>query len=606
MLLEIKILSGDRKGKIIILNELNIHSSIIPWLKENEAIELCLNVSEPYIDAEIILYDHTISVTRIIKTEKSTSFIWTPKFRWNEQYECLFLNYFGIAELTVKLMYNLTDPADFFNFQPIEILASKVNSKNVDDMLSYLSKLKDDELHSIFQTTKYNSGFKEGINSPSSNLERLEYSFQLILSVLPDILKKPITKLLPHQKIISPNSDNVFDDSSLGWLMSNLSVLDECDDVNQSHLTYRNKMYRASSLQILELEENHDIYENWVIHGFLTLLTIEISKQLNSYENLPNKSLMIKDIKPEGYFSFFEQINKFKKKILQNQIVRCENLLKSVNRLKFNLDIKLPVSQILIQRPILTPKAISHLAYRSIFIEFINWFEKSSPDWSAYENLFAIKSIPILFESYCYYRVAEVLADIFSYDKKIVTYWEDNIGNEITLFREPIYWMNRNSNVMDSDVVNTEGVTITKFGIRERSHTHKFSHRRPDIAIEIKFINGVKKLIILDAKYTSAKLAMEKYLPECTMKYVHGIHSKNTGVTVVDAMGILFPNPKSIFYSFHSYEYSIFSKTPVNPSLQCLGLNLSDTDQDDVLLDTLKSILENLFKTTNPTKELVF
>ncbi|KLN96647.1 hypothetical protein [Moellerella wisconsensis] len=600
MLLEIKILSGERTGKTLVLNEINIHSPIIPWLKENEAIELCLNVNEPYTDAEIILYDHTISVTKIIKTEESTTFIWVPKSRWNGQYEYLFLNYFGIAEFTIKLMYNQTDSADFLNFQPIEILASKVNSKNVDDMLSYLSNLKDDELHSILQTTKYNSGFKEGINSPYSNLERLEYSFKLILSVLPDILKKPITKLSPRQKIINPSSDNIFDDSSLGWLMSNLSVLDECDDVNQSHLTYSNKMYRASSLQILELEDNHDIYENWVIHGFLKLLTIEISKQLNSYENLPNISL-IKDIKPDGYFSFFEQLNKFKKKILHNQIVRCENLLKSANRLKFHLDIKLPVSQVLMQRPILTPKAISHLAYRSIFIEFINWFEKITPDWSAYENLFAIKSIPILFESYCYYRVAEVLTNIFSSDKKIVTYWKDNIGNEITLFREPIYWMNRNSNVINSDFVNTEGATITKSGIRERSHIHKFSHRRPDIAIEITFINGIKKLIILDAKYTNAKLAMEKYLPECTMKYVHGIHSKNTGVTVVDAMGILFPNQKNKFYSFHSSEYNIFSKTPVNPSLQCIGLNLSDIGQDDVLLNTLKSIFENSLKIKNTT-----
>ncbi|TNZ29962.1 hypothetical protein CGK50_24845, partial [Vibrio parahaemolyticus] len=60
-----------------------------------------------------------------------------------------------------------------------------------------------------------------------------------------------------------------------------------------------------------------------------------------------------------------------------------------------------------------------------------------------------------------------------------------------------------------------------------RSSQHKYSHRCPDIVIEVRNENKPSKLIVLDAKYTYPTLAFSKYLPECTMKYVHGIHNRS-------------------------------------------------------------------------------
>lgn len=593
MLLEIKIISGERYGTILKLDELDINNSVNYWIKENEALEFYLETNEKYKYAELILNDHNIEPTEIIVDNNKIKFIWTPSFSGHKKHECLFANYFGIAEFTIKLFNEILDEFELFNFQSIEILASKANADNVEKMLLYLSRLSEDELYSIFQTTKYNSGFKEGRNSPSSNLERLEYVFELICSVLPDILKKPITKLTPIQKIITPNDNNIFDDESLGWLMSNLSVLHECDDINKSHLIYNNQMFMASSLQVSELEENHDIYENWIIHGFLSFMIMEISKQLNSYECLPSYLSINQKTKPEGYFSFFEQLNKFKKKILSNQIARCENLLKLANEIKFHLEKILPVSKIITQRPILTPKAISHLAYRSIFIEYINWFEKSSPDWSAYENLFAIRNIPMLFESYCYYRVYGVLNELFDSKLMVSSYWENKYGHEISLYREPVYWMSKSDNVLDSFFINSEGLAYNKKNIKKRTHKHKYSHRCPDIVIEIKLLNGERKLIVLDAKYTNEHLAVRKYLPECTMKYVHGIHEKKTGAVAVNSMSILFPSHEGHFYSFHSSEYDIFSKNYVTPSLQSIGIDLNDKKHNDSLNRVIVQLIKN-------------
>lgn len=593
MQLDLIVISGSRNGQILHLTELSSQDSITSWVMENEALEIRLEIPSSYSYAELILYDHLIPATEVFDNNDSTIFLWKPKLRWGGQYECLFFNYFGVAEFTVKLFTDSSDEPDYISFQPIDVLASKLNAKNVECMLSYLAKLEDDEIHSIFQTTKYNTGFKDGLHSPKSNLERLEFSFQLILSVLPELLKKPITKLSPVQRIINPSDNDIFDDSSLGWLMSNLSVLDECDDINKAHLRYGAKMYRASALQVSELEENPDVYENWVVHGFLALLITEVTKQLNSYDNFGLRAPSTSITRPEGYSSFFDQVNVFRKNLLRNQIIRCEHLLNSITKFKFHLDSNLPVTRVLMQRPILTPKAAANNAYRSIFIELINWFEKSSPDWSVYENLFAIKSIPVLFEAYSYYRVAQTLSHIFDRTQKIGNYWEDSNGHEITLFREPIYWMSRNRNVADSKFVNTEGLVVTKSGVKYRDCAHRYSQRRPDIVIEIKLLNAEYKLLILDAKYTSDKLAVDKYLPECTMKYVHGIHLKRSGSTVVDSMTILFPDHHGNFLSFHSPEHNVLSPAPVTPSLQCIGLVLDESDHNDYLMQVIKAMLNN-------------
>lgn len=605
MQLEIKILSGNRHGEVLHIEKFVSSTSISLWVKENEVLEMRFEMEGVYFDATLLLNDHEIETTEVIAEEKRTIFIWKPKRRRREGYECLFFNYFGIAEFSVKLLNTENGIPEYIKFLPIEVLASKYNARNVENMLEYLANLDDDELHSVFQTTKYNAGFKSGLNSPESNLERIEYTFQLINSVLPEIIKHPITKLLPVQKIITPNEDDDFDDSTLGWLMSNLSEINECNDLYQSHLKYGSKMYRASSLQVSELEENPNIYENWVIHGFINSLILEITKQLNSYEILlPNKSIDY-GVKSEGYLSFFDQVNKFRRRLLSNQLSRCKTLLNSARKLKFHLVKYLPVNKTLIQRPMLTPKAASNIAYRTIFKEFINWLEKSSPDWTVYEDLFSIKSIPILFESYSYYRVAEVLSKHFKSNKRIGAYWEDTFGNEVTLFREPIYWMNgnRNTNKLDDYFINTEGLIIRDDKIRERSRNHKYSHRRPDIVIEIKNNNNQRILQVLDAKYTTDKLAFKHYLPECTMKYVHGIHSKGTGKTVVNSMTILFPSDKGNLYCFHSDEHDVLSVNPITPSLQCVGLTLDKYNHKDNLEKVIKGILMNVMPNDCTTQD---
>lgn len=609
MHLELHIKSGTRAGDIIHLNEVSSTVGPASWVKENEALELILKTPREFQNATLILYDHKIPATYVEDTDDYINFIWKPKRLKNNQIECLFINYFGLAELSIELEYE-DDSKVIKDFAPLEIFASKLNAQNVEDMLTYLATLGDEQLHSLFQTTKHGAGFKEGSTSPNGNLERLEQTIEKLSYLFQNLFAKPITKLLPEHKILQASGEEELDDSALGWLLSNLSVLEEVDDIDRAHFEFNNTMYKANSIQVPVLKENSNLYENQVVHGFVVTLLNEANKQLLNYNRSDSINSTFSDQLPDGYSSFFTQVNRFKRELLGNQIERC---LRAIDRLKFlkhSLDNSIPVSKYIIERPILTQKAEAQQSYRGVFIEYINWFEKSSPDWSAYKNLLAIKNIPALFESYSFFRVGESINQLFNtttgFIAQSTSFLLDSEGNEISLVREPVYWMPNSSRANESSYINSEGKVCRNGKIRNRYSNSKYSHRSPDIVLEIRKENSPSQLIVLDAKYTYPALAFTKYLPECTMKYVHGIHNKANEDTLVSSMTIIHPlgDADNSLQSYHSLEYSIEGNKTVLPSLQTLGLDLAHPMGSDRLTDVLKLLLTQAGVTIPDTKQV--
>lgn len=605
MHLELHIKSGSRSGEIIRLNEVGSPIGPASWVKENEALELILRAPAEFQTAALILYDHKIPATYVEDENNYVNFIWKPQKLKNRKLECLFINYFGLAELSIELA-DEDDNKIIKDFAPLEVFASKLNAQNVEDMLTYLAALGDEQLHSLFQTTKHGAGFKEGSTSPNGNLERLEQTIEKLSYFFQHLLPKPITKLLPEHKVLQASGEEAIDDSTLGWLLSNLSVVEEVDDIDSAHFELNNAMYKANSIQVPVLKESSNLYENQVLHGFLVTLLNEADKQLSHYNRSDSIQSKFSEQLPEGYSSFFTQVNRFKKELLGNQIERCLKVVDRLKFLKYSLDKTIPVSNYILERPILTQKAEAQQSYRGFFIEYINWFERSCPDWSAYKNLLAIESIPTLFESYSYFRVGESINKIFNSSTQAATFLHDLKGNEISLVREPIYWMPKNSRSNESSYINSEGKVFRNGKIRNRSSNSKYSHRCPDIVLEIRKENAPSQLIVLDAKYTYPTLAFTKYLPECTMKYVHGIHNKANNGTLVSSMTIIHPlgDDNCSLQSYHALDYSIEGSKPVTPSLQALGLDLAHSTGSDSLTEVLKLLLKQAGVAVPETQQL--
>lgn len=596
MELQLVIINGKRKGTTFSLSHINDPMRPIQWLKENEAIEFRLTVSDQYCSAVLELYEYSIEATNIQNSDSDgmVTFIWTPPVRNGYQYECLFINYFGIAELNVVLSKDVGTESSMEVFQPIEVLASKITGDRVEEMFEFLAALPGEALHSVFRATRHSVGFDEGGVSPSFTQERLEYATEILQTGIPLILQHPITRLVPEHRLVSTTGTEEIDDSSLGWLLSNLSVLQECDSIEEAHLNYESGYYKADLLQLPVLSANSDLYENRVLHGFVDLLLHEAQMLIARYTNDKGLRRSNDFSAPQGYTSFFDKVSRFKKQLLGRQVKRCEGIIDNLKALKILLEARLPVHCKVMHRPSITPKARVNHAYRDIFIDIIRWHEHGRPDWSAFENLFAIQSIPTLFEAYCFFRTADALHKAIPPKLSengnnqefncFETMFIDPRGTEVWLRREPIYWTTDHNKAFGESYVNTEGWTVDGNGrARKRGHRGPYAQRSPDISLEIKGPDGISGVILLDAKYTYRDKAFSHYLPELTMKYVHGIHRVDQGAPTVKSLTILHPDTEASFRSFHHESYGVFGAYPVTPNLQSVGLVVGkQTDKDDL------------------------
>lgn len=595
-----------RRGMEIPLSSNHPNAETIEWVQENEALEIRLTTTDNFESVNLELYEHSILHTdKIEHNDGKITFLWRPVKNQAFGYEKIFINYFGIAEFNVSLKDtegNIT--IEYFN--PIEVLASKINADRVDGMLKYLSKQPKDTIHSVFRTTRHSVSFGEGQGSPSLTLERVESILSSIQDDIQLIYRHPITKLTPENKIVNASGFEEIDDSSMGWLLSNISVLSPTDTPQDAHLTHNSEYLKASLIQVPILVENSDLYENRIIHGFILSLTQSINDFIKHITSYLTSNVTSSINKPKGYTSFFDQIHTFKNLLLGDQINRCGIILDTLKCIKTRLELKLPVKHWVMDRPILTPKARQNSAYRNLFLKIISWHECGKPDWSSYDNLFAIKNISTIFETYCYLRTLTHLNSFFrqsevndqAVNHAFETQFIDNSGQEIWLRKEPTYWMANHNRSIDDNFINTEGWSCSREKkLNERSSNGTNSHRKPDISIEVSKNDGSSTMIVLDAKYTTPEKAFIDYLPELTMKYVHGIHQANNGDAIVSSLTIMHPSDNKTFKSFHHKQYCVFGEMPVSPNLQSIGLVIEP--DGNITDDGFNLLLERILTLSN-------
>ena len=596
MELLLNIASGKRKGHSIRLPPKNVHgTNEIPWVLENEEICFEAVTSSSHHSAVLELYQHSIKMTSAACIEGNSEgkrFSWTPAEGSNPATRKLFWNYFGIADLNLIFFNEIEEPTELIEFQPIQVLASKSTAENVEMMFDYLAGISSEALHSVFSATRHSVGFEEGSISPSVTFERLEHAISTLKEMLPHLLNSPLTRLVPEQKFTHLTGREELNDSSIGWLLENLTVLNNTDSYEDAHIIYNGEYYQASGLLLPILEEKTDIYENRVIHGFVELL-IRTAKNLGDRIERDLYQQNNSQQYPLGYISFFEKLTRFKSQLLGTLSNKIESTIATLSLFSSLLNKKLSVNTPIYDRPIFTQKAQSSAAYRKLFIEITKWHDNGKIDWSSHENMFAIENIPNLFETYCYFRTLSAVnaltktsrQDSIRDTQTLYEQFTDKNGNSVSIDKEPKYWTVLHPKSVKNSVVNSEAFTVNKHSgsIKDRGQRGPNSRRSPDIVIRITKHDGSTKLILFDAKYTHPRKAFIDYLPELTMKYVHGIHKPNQSEPLVSSLSILCPDDRAEFRSFHFGEFGIFGTSPVSPSLQSCGVILGKKRKTDKL-----------------------
>ena len=604
MKLRLEVKSGARIGTVFMLPDITEpHLNELPMVLEDEVIQFDFTASRVYRSALLELYQHCIPASIVSYPSDlpdSISFSWVPSASSYSTSSKLFWNYFGLAQINITLHDEKGDVADLISFQPLQVAATKSQADKVEQMFEYLASVSPEALHSVFSATRHSVGFDEGSISPNHTFERIEHALIVLNELLPTIFHNPLTRLVPEHVVKSVNGREELDDSSIGWLLENLSVLEPTDISDEAHISFEGENFRANSLLLSVLGETSDIYENWVVHGFVELLILAAQSLGNRMEAEMRRHANSNSA-PSGYVSFFDKVTKFKKLLLGSQTRKIDTAISTLKQYKLLLDRSLPVNRSIHVRPIVTLKVFNKPAYRDLFCEVIKWHERGQVDWTAYQNLFAIESIPFLFESYTYFRVMDIVnryLDKKSYECSIVNAkvlkntFIDHLNNEIVVFREPNYWAIGHKNKNPDSIVNIEAYTVSDRGINQRGQRGSFSKRAPDIVIQIKGLDGIIKLIVLDAKYSYADKSFRDYLPALTMKYVHGIHRLLQKESPVRFLAILYPDDDGVYRDFHQGDFGVFGLHPASPSLICCGVILGENRKIDYLDRFVRRCLE--------------
>ncbi|WP_122415087.1 hypothetical protein [Pseudomonas viridiflava] len=618
-MLKLQFLSGARKGEEATLNIASNEESQRPQIREDDVIKFSA-ILDYQAQVRLVLHEIEMHATASYEEDNKWIYEWSPGYG-EYRHNCFFQNYYGLASLdllidaidtnqpTENLAQPIERPSVFDNtllveFQEIEVLAKAENAYRVDSMIDFLARQNPELISSVFRVTRLRSGFKsdEG-RSDTQYLDRIEKNIKELEKLVISLLRNPITKTAISTRIVVPTNESTADDTTIAWLSDNTSEIIQVEDIHSSFFDISGTHYSASKIQESYTSSKTDCYENQVIHGYVYTLKKALQSILSSTSK---KALPVTKETPKGYASFFTQINKYSKIINKNKIDRCHKLEQRLASMLAKLRQKLPISKIAVGVPQITPKAKYNAPYREIFFRLIDFLRCGKPDWSISDELLSITSISKLFEYYCLFmlkskietflahtRMEKSTIEMSEHISKFTYEWN---GMKISLLYEPRYWMAGHLNSTEDIIVNTEGWTryqLEKYksrrgstedfrqGVRGRSGVN--ARRSPDFVIEVEYNNEPTQAFILDAKYTRNEKAFLDYLPDLTMKYVHGIHEQFTGRTRTTGLMILNPTSDNVERTrhFHSHDYSIFGKTPVYPALLVSSLDFRTAENSD-------------------------
>ena len=610
MQLIINILSGQRKGTKIFLDPIS-ESDILNFVLEDEEIsfEYLLTkdqIRKGYCYAK--LYLHEVGFDPADYDEENDQGI---KFLWIKQRKLsfnnlFFKNYCGLAHLSIVLSgENIQD--EVINFNEIDILASQLSSDRITTMLEYLSSNEAKDIAALARLTKRNSGHKNDKELLTSIIDKIENYIYILKSIIPNIIKKPITKVYPKLSIQNFNKNLYLNHDSIKWLSSNTEQLQQCSKYDNYDIKINNEYFIINKVLVQQFFENTDIYENQVVHGFLKILKLKLELIINEYNTRSQRYKQRYNI--DGYFSLFHKINNFQSEINKNVINKCMFLKNEINKISFYLNKNLLVTKSITNTPYFTLKAKNNRYYHTIFQKMIELKKLGNPDWTVHDELNSIRDIPKLFEYYTLLltkrSVEKVLKDSlfveknFNFNEKIsedyINYSSSNYS--VDIFYEPKIWSDPRTESDLINYINPESWDIDGNNIVKRDNKFygtKSRHRSPDIRIRLKK-DHFENIIIIDAKYTNDYLSWKTYLPDLAMKYIHGIHHRD-GCNNTLALIVLNPSDKAYTRHYLDHDYSIYGSKTIYPSLfnSMIDINKSQDNENNYLLD-LNQLIKRFF-----------
>lgn len=538
---------------------------------------------------------------------------WEPrKIRNSERLnESFFHNFCGLAELIVvdrvQTSYDSYEIEILKQLQPIEVLARKINADRINGMLDFLARNEGRDLAALARITRKHSGFKEGDKTIVFTLDRIEKYLSFLEESLPKIIRKPIIKIV-SRNTVRPYSrhSNITEDSINHIISSPESIYEVSSD--DALFKFNDRFFALDTILEAEVVEETDLYENQVLHGFIEVLLIatnDILKKLGEIKLKRNSNIL-------GYESLFNKLNQFNARLNQPCIDRCVSYIRQFSKIKHILANHVKVKKIITSEPHFTHKAKQNLTYHQVFLMMIEWSRFGTPDWSLQNELNSIQDLSKLFEFYVFCVTKEHVLNcslqyhggliespidgtndsrfVFQINQQIRAelLYEPNIfcnANQdddlLPLYINTEAWKNKSDSRNLSKEYDSYNLIRKKHGFLLRvdgARVQKMYRMRRTPDIVLRLINDDQEsLLMMDAKYMTTHKAFHFAMPECTMKYLHGIHVGATGKNNSIGLMIVNPDEDDLTIHYHRNEYSIFGNHPVTPAMMTAAIDVANS-----------------------------
>lgn len=538
---------------------------------------------------------------------------WEPKpIRFGDKRkESFFHNFCGLAELLVvervQISYDSYEIEVLRQLQSIEILARKINADRINEMLNFLARNDGRDLAALARITRKYSGFKEGDKSIAFTLDRIEKYLNFLTESLPKIIRKPIVKMVSRSIVKPYNRYSNITEDSINHIINSPESIYEVGNENDALFKFNDCFFSVDTLLETEIVEETNLYENQVLHGFVEVLLIatnDILKKLGEIKLKRHSNAVV------GYESLFNKLNQFNARLNQPSIDRCVSYIRRLIKIKRILNDHVKVKNIVTFEPRFTHKAKQNITYHQIFLMMIEWSRFGTPDWSLQNELNSIQDLSKLFEFYLFCLTKEHVMNYSQQfnggiiespidgtnDSRFVFQFSENIKAEL-LYEPDIFYSENQDDALLPQYKNTEAwknKTDTrslpieydtynqirnKNGFQLRVDTVRLpkmfrTRRTPDIILRL--MNGSNEsLLIMDAKYMTTHKAFHTAMPECVMKYLHGIQIGKNGQNNSIGLIIVNPDEDDLTIHYHHHEYSIFGQYPVTPAIMTAAIDVA-------------------------------
>lgn len=602
MQFEVEVLNGARQGTrfdLTLGDEADEKTASMPYVLETEALAFFVRVERACERLSLVLGERLLTFSQG-RNSNALEFEWYPPYREGSTREALFYNYFGVAKFTLQL--ESEDSIERFDTGPVEVLARNRTAKQAGQMVNFILAETESDLTDGGSATRFQGAASHG-GQLNLLVERILNNASKLEALAAQVFIRPIRALTTDMALQQGADVYAPGDQSLAWLMDNLSVLAETNDDSQSHLHLGRRMYCATELLAPVVRAHTDIYENQVLTGYLDSLLSVTADLLKHYA--PTGLSRLQNAH-EGYVSFFACMEAWIHQVNGQQLVALKACQERMLLLRQQFMKRLPVSKGVHALPKITAKVRGNRHYLTLFKMVIDWYQQPRLDGKPPRQQFlAINSMPGLFEYYAFLRIRRWL---------LAKGQPGDQGNELThplhikvnnlslsLNYEPVYWMVGHSKA--GNIVNTENRSVNEArnNYVGRTREWEFARREPDITLEVRRNGQLIGLLVLDAKFTTREQAFNQYLPECTMKYVHGITNSDAVPVnggLVKAMIILYAHSHDELLDFHTAPFDAYGDQVQIPVLGAQSLSLETSGAYgsrciESLLDRLLSLFDN-------------